>query len=177
MKALFIIAFRDFQDWEFLKTKEILEQNKIECDVASTQIGLAQGAFGANFKVTKILEHIITKDYDAVIFVGGAGTPSVRIKRDSIRIAEESFKLGKVTCAICWAPTILGKAGILKNKKATVWLGYDEEYGMNTDKILEQYGANFVDKEVVVDGLIITATGPPVAEKFAKEIVKALNKK
>ncbi|PIU22376.1 MAG: DJ-1 family protein [Candidatus Diapherotrites archaeon CG08_land_8_20_14_0_20_30_16] len=177
MRVLFIIAFRDFQDVEFLKTKEILEQNNIECDVASTQKGIAKGSFGAEFKVSKILEEISPQDYDCVIFIGGAGTPSVRAKRDAIRIAEQSYKLGKLTCAICWAPTILAKAGILKNKKATVWVGSDNEYQKSTKEVLEQYGADFVDKELVVDGNLITANGPPSAEKFAKEIIKFLGKK
>jgi protease I len=104
MKALFIIAFRNFQDFEFLKTKEILEKNKIECDVCSTQKGIALGTFGASFKVSKILEEVQAKDYDCIIFVGGAGTPSVRAKKEAIKLAENSFKLWKIVCAICWAP-------------------------------------------------------------------------
>jgi len=160
-----------------LKTKEILEKNAIECDVCSTQKGLAKGTFGAEFKVGKIFEEINTKDYDCIIFVGGAGTPSIRANKYSIKLAGDFFKQNKLVCAICWAPTILAKAGILKNKNATVWLGFDEDYNMNTDKVLEQYGADFVDKELVVDRNIITANGPPIAEQFGQEIVKHLSKK
>jgi len=176
MKTLFVIAFRNFQDWEFLKTKEVLEKNKIECDTASTQKGLAKGTFGAEFKVSKILEEINSKDYDAIVFVGGSGTPTIRANKYSVKLAEEFFKQDKVIGAICWAPTILAKAGILKNKKATVWLGFDEEYNQNTNKVLEQYGADFVNKDLVVDGNIITAEGPPSAEKFAEAIIKVLKK-
>lgn len=176
MKALFIIAFRDFQDLEFSKTKEVLENVGIECDVASTQKGKAIGAFGLSVPVSKILEEVLpnVNNYDCVIFIGGPGTPVLRKKNESIKIAEQAYKLGKLTCAICWAPTILAKAGILKNKKATVWVGPDQEYQKSTKEVLEQYGADFVDKEVVVDGKIITANGPPSAEKFAKEIINTL---
>lgn len=176
MKAIFIIGFRDYQDWEYSGTKDILEKNKIECDTASTQKGIAKGAFGQETKVGKILEEINAKDYDCVIFIGGAGTLSIRKKSDSVRIAKEFFDAGKLCCAICWAPTILAKAGILKNKKATVWLGPDPEYGKTTKEVLEQYGADFVNKDVVCDGNIVTANGPPVAEKFANEILKLLKK-
>lgn len=171
-KALFIIAFRDYQDWEYGKTKEILEKTGIECDTASTQKGIAKGAFGQETKVSKILEEIKEKDYDLVIYIGGAGTPSVRKKTEAVKIAKEFFDAGKLCCAICWASTILAKAGILKNKKATVWLGQDPEYRKTTDKVLEQYGCDFVNKDVVTDGKIITANGPPSAEKFAQEILK-----
>ncbi len=174
MKVIFIIAFRDYQDWEYGRTREILEQNKIICDVASTQKGIAKGSFGQETKVGLILEEIKAKDYGCVIFIGGAGTPSVRKKTEAVKIAKEFFDAGKLCCAICWAPTILAKAGILKNKKATVWLGPDPEYGKTTDKVLEQYGADFVNKDVCVDGKIITANSPPSAEKFANEILKLL---
>jgi len=176
VKALLVIAFRNFQDWEFLKTKEVLEKNKIDCDAVSTQKGLAKGTFGAEFKVSKILEEINSKDYDCIIFVGGSGTPSIRASKYSIKLAETFFKEKKVIGAVCWAPTILAKSGILKNKKATVWLGFDEEYNQNTDKVLEQYGADFVSKDLVVDGNIITAEGPSTAEKFAEAIIKVLKK-
>lgn len=176
MKVLFIIAFRDYQDWEYGKTREVLEHNGIECSVASTQKGVAKGAFGQETKVGLILEEIKEKDYDCVIFIGGAGTPSVRKKPEAVKRAKEFFDAGKLVCAICWAPTILAKAGILKNKKATVWVGPDPEYGKTTDKVLEQYGCDFVNKDVCVDGKIITANSPPSAEKFVNEILKQLKK-
>jgi len=177
MKVLMIIAFRNFQDWEFSKPKEIFEDSNIQVDVASTQKGVSKGTFGLDYKVSLILEEIIPKikEYDAIIFVGGAGTPIIRKKKETISIAENAYKLNKIIGAICWAPTILAKAGILKNKKATCWLGFDSEYNLNTDKVLEQYGCDFVNKDLVIDQNIITAEGPMVAEKFANEILKLLN--
>jgi len=178
MKALFIIAFRDFQDIEFLKTKEVLEKAEIEIDVASTQKGLAKGTFGATYKVSYLLDEVYQKldEYDAVVFIGGAGTPSVRSKSRSVDIAKKAFELNKLVCAICWAPTILAKAGILKNKQATVWLGLDSEYAKATNEVLEQYGADFVNEDVVIDKNIITANGAQSAEQFGNAIVKYLNK-
>jgi len=177
MKALIIIAFRDYQDKEFIPVKDALEKAGINYDVASTQKGLAKGVFGQTINVSQILDESIKKvnDYDAVVFIGGSGTPTIRANKYSIKLAEEFFKQKKVIGAICWAPTILAKAGILKNKKATVWLGYDNEYQKQTHEVLEQYGCDFVNRDLVVDGKIITAEGPPSAEKFAKEIVKLLN--
>lgn len=172
-----IIAFRNFQDWEFSKPKEIFEKFNIQIDVASTQKGLAKGTFGLDYKVSLILEEIIPKikEYDAIIFVGGAGTPIIRKKKETILIAENAYKLNKIIGAICWAPTILAKSGILKNKKATCWLGFDSEYNANTDKVLEQYGCDYSKDFVVVDKNIVTAEGPMHAEKFANEILKLLH--
>jgi len=176
MKVLIIIAFRDYQDKEFIPVKDALDKQEINYDVASTQKGLAKGVYDNTQNVSLILEEVLPKvqDYDCVVFIGGPGTPSVRRKTEAVKIAENVYKNGKLVCAICWASTILAKAGILKNKKATVWLGYDDEYQKQTSEVLEQYGADFVNKDLVVDKNIITANGPEAADKFAKEIIKHL---
>lgn len=179
MKALIIIAFRDYQDKEFIPLKDAFDKQGINYDIASTQKGLAKGVFGNTQNVSLILEDVLPKvqEYNCVVFIGGPGTPNVRRKTEAVKIAENAYKKNKLVCAICWSSTILAKAGILKNKKATVWLGYDDEYQKNTSEVLEQYGCDFVNKDLVVDKNIITANGPEAADKFAKEIVKYLSKK
>jgi protease I len=79
-----------------------------------------------------------------------------------------------VLAAICWAPTILAKAGLLKGKKATVWVGPDAEYAKDTSEVLGDFGAEYVGKGCVVDGKVVTADGPATAKEMAQEIVKLL---
>ena len=83
--------------------------------------------------------------------------------------AQEAVNRKKVLAAICIAPTILAKAGVLDGKRATVW----NKEG-NNSKILENHGAIFTDEMVIVDGKIITANGPDAAEGFAIKIVEML---
>jgi protease I len=87
-----------------------------------------------------------------------------------LEIAQEAVKKGKVLGAICWSPTILAKAGVLNGINATVWLGNDTEYGMTTNMVLAKYGANYAGQDLIIDGKIVTANGPPAAEKYAKAI-------
>ncbi len=92
----------------------------------------------------------------------------------ALEIARETLEAKKVLAAICWAPTILAKAGVLRGKRATVWVGADAEYGKKTSEVLEDFGAQYSDEGCVVDGKIVTADGPATAKKMAGEILKLL---
>ncbi len=66
--------------------------------------------------------------------------------------------------AICAAPSILGKKGLLKGKEAICFPGFE--------KFLE--GAKLSDKKVVTDGIFTTAAGAGVAIEFGLELVRVL---
>ncbi len=66
--------------------------------------------------------------------------------------------------AICAAPSVLGKRGVLKGKKAICYPGFE--------KFLE--GAEISDKKVVTDGKITTAAGAGVSVQFGLELVRVL---
>jgi protease I len=171
-----IIPFQNFRDEELLVPKEHFESKGHVVVVASTRTGDAHGVRGAVVAVDKTLSELAAAlaEYGAVVFVGGPGTPSIRREEAVLKIAREAAAANKVVAAICWATTTLAKAGVLKGKQATVWFGPDSEYGMNTDKVLEKFGAAYVAQPVVVDGRFVTADGPAHAKKFAEEIEKLL---
>jgi protease I len=66
---------------------------------------------------------------------------------------------------------ILAKAGVLKDKKATVWTS---SLDRGPVKILKENGAEFVNEKVVRDGKIITANGPAAATEFGEKILENL---
>ena len=174
MKVVMVIAPENFRDEELLIPKQYLEENGVEVDVASTKKGSAVGMLGAKIEVKKTLSDINVDEYDGIIFVGGSGTPIVRNDERAITLAQSFYQQGKVVAAICWAPTILAKAGILKGKQATVWRGPDMEYGKSTDVVLEDFGAKYTGEGVTVDGNIVTANGPANARLFAEQIKRLL---
>ncbi|MEM3372707.1 MAG: DJ-1/PfpI family protein [Candidatus Anstonellales archaeon] len=176
-KVVMVIAFEGFRDEEYLVPKQILEQNNVQVITVSTKIGNARGKFGQIAFVDKTLEEINPKDYDAIIFVGGPGTPTIRSHPLSEKLAIKFYDLNKIVAAICWAPTILAQAGLLRGRKATCWIGYDPEFKMSTNIYLESKGAEFVDQPVVVDEKIVTANGPQSAHEFGNAILKLINAK
>jgi protease I len=175
MNVLMIIAPEDFRDEEYKIPLDYFNNNDYSVDTASTQKGLCKGKLGMIVTANKSIDGLDISKYDVVVFIGGPGTPVLRKSSDSVRIARGAYDAKKLVAAICWAPTILAKAGILKNRKATVWQGNDSEFGMMTSEYLEKQGAYYTGDAVTKDGLIITADGPKSATEFAELIIKTLN--
>jgi protease I len=174
MRIVIIIAQEGFRDEEFKVPFDFFITKGFDIDVASTHKGTCRGKLGMTTYANMGLDEVKVPLYDAIIFIGGPGTPTIRSNPESIRIAKESFNLDKVLGAICWSPTILAKAGILKGFNATVWEGDDPELGMTTTEYLEEQGANYVYAHVVVDGKFITGDGPLSSEEFTLAVWKVL---
>lgn len=170
-KIAMIIAFRDFKDEEYLIPKEVLENAGVETITASDGSGTAIGAGGGEASVDILIEDLNIEDFDAIVFIGGPGALSHLDNEKSYEIAKEAIKKDKILGAICISPTILAKAGVLQGKKATVW---SSPLDRSPVKTLENNGALYEDKKVVVDGKIVTANGPAAAQEFGEKLVDLL---
>jgi len=164
-KALFIVAPNNFKDEEYFTPKEVLEENSIKVVTCS----LKPEAVSINGKKVKadVLLDKATSDYDAIVFIGGAGASIYFDNTKAHNLAKEFYKKGKIVAAICIAPVTLANAGVLEGKRATVWNG---DYVSK----LEDKGATYTGEDVTVDGNIITANGPGAAEEFGNAIVEKL---
>ena len=170
-KIVIITAFRDFRDEEYFVPKEILEEAGAEVKTASNQKGTAIGADGGEVEVDLLVSEINPVDFDAVVFIGGPGCLTNLDNEDSYKVAQETVSQNKVLASICISPVILAKAGVLEEKKVTVWSSLLDKSPI---KILEDNGAIFENKPVVIDGKIITGNGPDAAEEFGEKIKELL---
>lgn len=162
-----VVASKGFRDEEYFVPREVVENAGFEVKVASDKPGVALGDDGGEVKVDYALNEVGPADYDAVAFIGGPGALKHLDNEASYEIARKAKNAGKLTCAICIAPVILAKAGILKGKKATVWTSSLDK---SAKKTIEAKGAKFLDKNVVKHGKIITACGPKAAREFGGKI-------
>ncbi len=165
-KVLMIIASQNFRDEEYAKPKEILSQAGYEITVASSRTGEIRGMLGMTAQADITIEQANPDDYDAIIFVGGSGASEYWNDPTAHKIAQDGVKLNKVVAAICIAPLTLGKAGVLKGKKACAFPSVISD--------LAQAGASVTRSEVTVDGNIVTAQGPEAAEQFGHTILELL---
>ena len=170
-RVALIIAFRGFQDQEYADTKDSLEKNHIEVVIASSSIGEAEGKYGERVKIEKTIEEINVNDFEAIVFIGGPGAQEYVDNKTVHKIAQEAVKEEKILAAICIAPEILAKAGVLIDKKATVW---SSSIDLEPIQILEENKAIYSEEDVVIDGKIITANGPMAAKKFGEKIAEAV---
>jgi protease I len=170
-KVAMIIAFRDFRDEEYFIPRKTLESAGVQIITVSTSSGKAIGKLGGEAEVDALLEDIEVATYDAILFIGGSGAHKYIDNEVCHRIAREAVENNKILGAICIAPAILAKAGILEGKKATVWSSVMDKSAV---KILKELGATYLPDPVVTDGKIVTASGPIAAKKFAQEIIEIL---
>ncbi|MFA5392624.1 MAG: DJ-1/PfpI family protein [Candidatus Paceibacterota bacterium] len=170
-KILMIVAFKDFKDEEYFITKEVLEKAGFLIETTSSQKGMALGTEGGEAVITLLPNEVNPQNYEGIVFVGGSGMGKELENQEFQKLAQEFVKNDKIVAAICVAPGLLAKAGVLNNIKATVWSSVLDKSQV---KILEENGAIYNKGPVVIDGKVVTADGPDAAQEFGKAIVSLL---
>ena len=169
MKVLIVIAPEKFRDEELAEPVAALKNAGIGYDIASTRRGTCTGMLGARATASLSLEEVDPKAYDGILIVGGGGAQT-HLWDDDLLQQIVGFIAGKmkVVGAICLAPIILARAGVLKGKKATY---YESPTAMRE---MKGGGAILVNQPVVTDTRIVTANGPGASKAFAETFVKML---
>lgn len=163
--ALFVIAPDDFRDEELFIPMQELERAGWSSTIASCDVGTCKGVHGGRATSTVALADVRVDDYDAIVFVGGPGARTYFDDPDAFRVSRSCEAAGKTLAAICIAPGILARAGVLRGKRATAFSSEGSE--------LVEGGAHVESASVVRDGHIVTADGPRAAHEFAAAILHA----
>ncbi|WP_308219117.1 DJ-1/PfpI family protein [Methanoplanus endosymbiosus] len=164
-----VVAPKRYREEEFEIPAEIFEEAGIEFDVASTKAGECEGMMGGIIEAKLAIKDAKESDYDGIVIVGGLGASDFLWSDDDLKTLTEEFgKSGKVIGAICLAPVILARAGLLKGRQATV---FESPASL---KLIEEGGANYLNIPVVSDMNIITANHPTVSKGFAEAIIEKL---
>ncbi|HUJ17633.1 MAG TPA: type 1 glutamine amidotransferase domain-containing protein [Nitrospirota bacterium] len=165
MKALFISADR-YEDSELLVPYYRLLEEGLEVDIASMKKEPIKGKHGYDVPVTKTLAEVRPDDYDVLVLPGGKAPEEVRREPRAVEIARYFFAKNKPVAAICHGPQTLITAGLLKGRHATCYRTVVEE--------LKAAGAVYEDKEVVVDGNLVTSRQPSDLPAFMRETMKMI---
>lgn len=161
-----VIAENMFRDEELLVPKSILSESGLTFLIASTTKEEATGKLGAKIKPDMLIDEINIEQIAALVFIGGAGCKQYLDNKTALDLAREALTKNKIVAAICSAPAILAKSGILKGKKATVFPA--------DACFLEEAGAVYTKESLTCDGNIITADCVDSAEIFAKKLTDIL---
>jgi protease I len=168
MKAL-IVSADNFEDSELLVPYYRLKEEEIQADIASIKKGKIKGKHGYEVEVDKTLKEVNPDDYDILILPGGKAPETIRKDKDTIEIAKHFFQKNKPVSAICHGPQTLISAGLLKGRHATCYKSVAQE--------MRDAGALYEDKEVIVDGNLVTSRQPSDLPAFMRETLKMLKKK
>ena len=165
MKGLLILA-DGFEDTEALTTRDVLLRAGIEVTTCSITDRLeVESSFGVHLLADALLKLIFDcEPFDFIILPGGGrGTRNLSECQFLKQYLDYFMSKNKLVCAICAAPSILGKYGYLENRKYTCFAGFNE--GIRGD---------FTGNEVEKDGNIITARSMHYSIPFALEIIATL---
>ena len=106
------------------------------------------------------------QNFDGVVIPGGYAPDILRRYKEVNNFVKDLYAQGKVVASICHGGWVLVSSGILKGKKATSFSAIKDD--------VVNAGAQFLDKEVVVDGNLITSRTPYDLPAFCREMIKQL---
>ena len=155
-----------FEEIEAISVIDILRRADIEVVTAGLKEGLAEGSHKVKVLPDALLDKIDFRDFDGLILPGGApGFVNLGNDQRILDMAREMDGAGKCVAAICAAPSVLIKAGVLQGRRATVSPSGKEQV---------EACADFHEDRVVVDKNLITSRAPGTALEFALRLVEAL---
>lgn len=163
--AMFIEDF--YEDLEFWYPYYRMKEEGAGLIVIGPEKKTFTGKNGLKASADRGIHEVEPADFDALIIPGGYSPDRMRRSQAMVEFEKAIYLDGKVIAAICHAPWMLASAEILEGKTVTSFFSIK-------DDILHA-GAEWVDKEVVVDGNIITSRKPDDLPAFCQAIIKALN--
>lgn len=165
-KAIGVFLADGFEEIEGLTVVDLCRRAGIDVRMTSVTGSLAvTGGHGIELKADELFEDTDFGALDMVVLPGGLqGTNTLKAHEGVQDIIREFLANDKYIAAICAAPTVFGKMGILEGRKAICYPGLEENLT----------GAVVTMESVVQDGRIITSRGLGTAIDFALAIIENL---
>lgn len=152
-----------FEEIEAVSIIDTLRRAELDVDILSiTEERLVAGSHEIAITADALYEEYQVSDSVGIILPGGLpGSTNLSQCQALIDDIQSFAKQGKLLAAVCAAPTVLASAGVLENKQATCYPGFESKLA----------GALFSEDNVVVSENIITSRGVGTCLNFALAIV------
>ena len=147
----------------------VLRLREAGAEVVVVGTGSAQtytGKYGYPVTVDTEAREVQASDFDALVIPGGYAPDRMRRYAAVNALARQMFLDGKIVASICHGAWVLVSADVLRGRTATCFSGIKDD--------VINAGANYVDREVVQDGNLITSREPDDLPAFCRAIIAAL---
>lgn len=154
-----------FEEIEALTPVDMLRRAGLDVKTVGINGKIAAGSHKIPVVCDLLPSEVKLDEVSMVIFPGGMpGALNLDASPFTDEIISAVNKNGGRLAAICAAPLVLGRRGLLNEKRATCYPGFENEL----------IGALVCDSQVVTDGNITTAKGMGAALEFANELVRLI---
>lgn len=163
-----ILVADGFEESELAQPKRALENAGFVAHIISPAQTMVRSWSHADwshpYTIDVTLDDACPEDYGSLLLPGGMMNPdTLRLYPSAIDFISKIAQAGKPIAAICHGPWTLIDANAVKGKTVTSW--------PSIRKDLENAGAHWVDKEVVVDGLLVTSRKPDDIPAFNEAMI------
>lgn len=168
MARIAFVLGEDFEDSEFAQPYNELRHEGHEVEVLGVTAGeTMHGKRGTeNFTIHASVADRDPTSYDALVIPGGYSPDHLRTDKQVVHFVDAMVRADKIVAAVCHGPQLLIEADAVEDKKVTSWPS------VRTDLI--NAGAKWTDKDVVVDGKLITSRKPDDLPAFIGAIRRQL---
>ncbi len=170
-KRVAILATDGVEQVELTEPRKALEDAGATAQLVSPKRGKIKAwqhdHWGDELKVDVLLDEASAEDYDALMLPGGVMNPDkLRQDQKAVQFVRSFFLAGKPVAAICHAPWMLVEANLVRGRTMTSWPS------LRTD--LQNAGADWVDREVVVDEGLVTSRKPDDIPAFNAKMIEEI---
>jgi protease I len=163
-KKALIIAGPDFEDRELVYPLYRFIEAGADVKIAGIGEKTYKGKYGIPIEVHGQCEEYLDEKWDIVVVPGGWAPDKIRANEAALEIVRKTLKADGVVAAICHAGWVLASADVVKGRTVTSFKNIKDD--------LIHAGATWVDKEVVVDGTLVTSRMPSDLPAFCRETIK-----
>ncbi|SFU38152.1 protease I [Pustulibacterium marinum] len=168
-KKIAFLATDGFEESELTSPKEAVEKEGWKAEIISIKSGSIKSwdvdNWGSDFKVDKLVSEVSANDYDALVLPGGVINPdTLRTNEEALTFVRNFFKQHKIVAAICHGPQTLINAEVVDGRSLTSY--------PSIKKDLINAGAEWYDREVVVDQGFVTSRTPEDLPAFNSKLIE-----
>ena len=169
MSKVAVIITDLFEDSEYTEPVQAFEK----AGHRIVHVGLEAGATvrgkkdNTPVKIDRAVKDVAVDEFDALLIPGGYSPDKIRVDEDAVRFAGDFVKSGKPVFAICHAAQLLITADVLRGKTMTGYKSIIQD--------IKNAGADFVDREVVVDDNLVSSRNPGDLPAFISASLEKLS--
>ncbi len=154
---------------EVTDPRDFLQNKDVKVHLVGLDDSTVQDKTGKHsLKPKKTINEISAADYHGLLIPGGGAPERIRLNEAALEFVRQFWQSGRPIGSICHGPQVLISAGVLKGVTLTATAGIRDD--------IQNAGGTFVDKEVHVDGQLVTSRSPQDLPAFNKAYLTALTK-